>query len=109
MKRVITAMLLAFLLVFLLGATGCPQYQETSDAQTTQTTLEKIQVTISEPPAVNLSGKVVYMNKEGFSPKRLVVKTRETVTFYNNDTVEHWPASAIHPTHNAYPQGGGCL
>ena len=26
----------------------------------------------------------------------------------NKDSVPHWPASAVHPTHDEYPQKGGC-
>ena len=29
--------------------------------------------------------------------------------FVNKDTAQHWPASAVHPTHVVYPESGGCI
>ena len=31
------------------------------------------------------------------------------VTFINKDSVPHWPASGEHPTHQDYPEEGGCI
>lgn len=40
-----------------------------------------------------------------FLPYQLTIKVGETVYFVNNDqdNKEHWPAAAIHPTHQTYP------
>jgi len=46
---------------------------------------------------------VVEITPQGFSPKELTISKGETVTWINNDTKEHWPASAVHPTHTVYP------
>lgn len=46
---------------------------------------------------------VVYMTSSGFKPNLMIVKVGDTVTWYNNDTVEHWIASNPHLTHAAYP------
>ncbi len=46
---------------------------------------------------------VVEITSSGFSPKELVISKGEAVTWINRDTEEHWPASAIHPTHTVYP------
>jgi len=39
----------------------------------------------------------------GFSPNSLTIKVGETVTWTNQDTSPHWPASVIHPFHTNYP------
>ena len=51
----------------------------------------------------------VEMSSTGFSPNSLTVKAGDTVTFVNKDTNQHWPASAVHPTHTVYPESGGCI
>ncbi|MBI4215649.1 MAG: hypothetical protein HY602_02910 [Parcubacteria group bacterium] len=51
----------------------------------------------------------VTFTAEGFVPNSLRVKAGETVTFENKGTQSIWPASAMHPTHRAYPTTGGCL
>ncbi|OHA25032.1 MAG: hypothetical protein A3D52_00625 [Candidatus Taylorbacteria bacterium RIFCSPHIGHO2_02_FULL_44_36] len=45
----------------------------------------------------------------GYSPSILTVKKGETVTFKNQSSQSMWTASAVHPTHRAYPTSGGCL
>ena len=52
---------------------------------------------------------VVEITPSGFSPATLAVKAGETVTFVNMDDQPHWPASAVHPAHGEYPEGGGCI
>ncbi len=51
----------------------------------------------------------VIITSSGFSPSELTIVAGRTVTWINKDTVEHWPASAIHPTHALYPETGGCI
>lgn len=46
--------------------------------------------------------EVVYSN-DGFSPKELTIKKGDTVTFRNESSRVTWPATAIHPSHKAYP------
>ncbi len=45
----------------------------------------------------------------GFSSRLSNIGLGDTVAFVNKDTAPHWPASDIHPTHNVYPEKGGCL
>jgi len=45
----------------------------------------------------------VRITSSGFEPKTLTVKAGTTVTFVNEDSNKHWPASAMHPTHTVYP------
>ena len=49
---------------------------------------------------------VIEITSSGFSPKSLMIKKGESVTFVNRDSKPHWPASAFHPTHTAYPGSG---
>ena len=60
-------------------------------------------------PAPKPSVKTVYITAQGFDPVWTIIKAGDTVVWINNDTVPHWPASAVHPTHNVYPEPGGCI
>ncbi len=46
---------------------------------------------------------VVEITASGFSPSSLTLKAGDAVRFVNKDTKNHWPASAVHPTHQCYP------
>ena len=46
---------------------------------------------------------VVTFTDDGFSPAELAVRAGDTVVFKNMGSHPFWPASAIHPTHEAYP------
>jgi plastocyanin len=52
---------------------------------------------------------VVEIAASGFSPSSITINAGDTVTFVNRDSAKHWPASAVHPTHSAYPEPGGCI
>ena len=63
-------------------------------------------VRVIDNPTINLpgaTGNVIEITSSGFSQKTLTIKKGETVTWVNKDTEEHWPASAMHPTHTVYP------
>src|SRR3989338_2918293 len=47
---------------------------------------------------------VVKMLPGAFSPSALSVKKETQITFVNKDTVPRWPASAVHPEHQCYPE-----
>lgn len=49
------------------------------------------------------SRHAVSMEPSGFSPKTITIKVGDTVTWTNNDTRDHWPASSRHPTHQDLP------
>jgi plastocyanin len=61
-----------------------------------------------EPGSVvhDVEGNIVELTKDGFSPSELTIKAGQTVTWINKNTEEHWPASAMHPTHKVYPGSG---
>ncbi|HLD80304.1 MAG TPA: plastocyanin/azurin family copper-binding protein [Candidatus Nanoarchaeia archaeon] len=65
--------------------------------------------TETEEEVVPSSEHTVRITSSGFEPKTLTIKTGTTVTFTNEDSNQHWPASAMHPTHTAYPESGGCI
>jgi plastocyanin len=47
------------------------------------------------------SGEVtISMTSSGFIPDTVTVKSGTKVTFVNNDSTPHWPASDPHPIHN---------
>ena len=54
-------------------------------------------------------GPQIDMTSDGFSPKTVTIKVGQVVTFKNSGTINQWPASAFHPTHGVYPEGGGCI
>jgi len=49
------------------------------------------------------SPKTIEITSAGFNPDTLTIKNGGIVIFVNTDLQQHWPASAIHPTHTLYP------
>ena len=49
------------------------------------------------------SEDIVEITSSGFAPATLEISKRSAITWINKDVEEHWPASAIHPTHDVYP------
>ena len=47
---------------------------------------------------------VVESTNDGFSPRKLTIKTGDSVQFVAKDGGRHWPASSMHPSHEAYPR-----
>jgi len=45
----------------------------------------------------------VNITASGVKPSTVKIRVGGTVTFINKDTAQHWPASAVHPTHEVYP------
>lgn len=41
---------------------------------------------------------------EGYSPRTITIKLGDTVEFLNESSGKFWPASAVHPTHEIYPE-----
>lgn len=84
MKKII----LIIILVSILLIAGCKKTtQETPTGGGVQTT----------------TGNTIEIKSNGFNPGELTIKAGDTVTWINKDTVGHWPASAVHPTHEKYP------
>jgi len=51
----------------------------------------------------------VKITAEGFLPRELEIKKGDTVVWTNTASKPSWPASAMHPTHDVYPEKGGCI
>lgn len=52
---------------------------------------------------------VIEYTNSGYSPNSLAVKKGDTIMWVNKSSRDMWPASAKHPTHEIYPQKGGCI
>ena len=48
--------------------------------------------------------QIIKMTPDGFDPQEVILDTSSTVIFINQDKVQRWPASNIHPTHEIYPE-----
>lgn len=55
------------------------------------------------PAAIPEGATVISMTSSGFSPSTLEIAPGTTVSFRNDGVRNHWPASAVHPTHQEYP------
>ena len=44
------------------------------------------------------------MTASGFAPNTINIKKGDSVTWVNEDSQYHWPASDIHPTHEIYSE-----
>lgn len=82
MKKIIPTLIILFILA------GCVEGKE----------LDKKQKV--EKPAPQ---KMIQITEEGFHPSDITVSSGTTVRFENQDTVAHWPASGVHPTHQICP------
>ncbi|GEM_PF-2519582 len=51
----------------------------------------------------------IVITKDGFSPKETKIKKGDAITWINKGDSPSWPASAFHPTHDVYPEKGGCI
>lgn len=109
-------LILALFLIAVVAISGCAQYGQQAGQQQEQaqpsappeappvppaTPEQQVQ-----PPAPPKADHVVEITSAGFGPKTLTIKAGETVAFFNTDVNKHWPASAVHPTHEVYPGSG---
>jgi len=88
---------LILILIGILVIAGCGSKQSSESDQ------------INDQGVPKPIGNIIEIGSTGFSPNELRVNAGDTVTFVNKDTIEHWPASAVHPTHAVYPEAGGCI
>lgn len=84
----------------------------TADMVATATTTAGEQASPSSvPPATSGQNRetpkettvVVTHGDSGYSPQAVTIKKGSTLTFKNESGNQSWPASAMHPTHTAYP------
>lgn len=79
-------------LVVLLALAGCAQTQNGANNSSN----------LSNGAIVGTEYTIEYTS-DGFVPNKLTIKKGDTVKWVNKSTVDMWPASAKHPTHEAYP------
>lgn len=94
--KFIFILLISLSLLLVTGISGCP-------AQEAQPEIKN-----EEAMGGTLSGNTheVAITSQGFSPNSLTINAGDTVIWINQNTNEHWPASAMHPTHTVYPGSG---
>lgn len=51
----------------------------------------------------------IKITDSGFVPNEIKIKKGDTVKFVNEGKQDHWPAADKHPSHNEYPDKGGCI
>ncbi|MEK7536974.1 MAG: hypothetical protein AAB584_00805 [Patescibacteria group bacterium] len=73
--------------------------EEIGFRQTTATPTQQ-QVSLFPSPPLEY---VIDMIDSGFNPAEIVINAGNTVRFINQSSQGHWPASAVHPTHEFYP------
>ena len=102
--------ILILVVFFLVGIAGCDSSSDTLETSPVevQDNNEDIDLIVDDvsPVAEQITIKTVTITSNGFQPSLLQVKVGETVVFVNQDSTKHWPASAVHPTHNKYPGSG---
>ncbi|MBI2141023.1 hypothetical protein HYU16_01225 [Candidatus Woesearchaeota archaeon] len=134
-KRVNVIFALTLLLITVVAVSGCAQYAQDGGQQAPQAGEEaqpeapaeaaeavETQPPVASPvpeqptepqeqqqPSAAAGVRTVLITATGFNPQTLTIKAGETVLFLNQDTAQHWPASAVHPTHVVYPEPGGCI
>jgi plastocyanin len=47
---------------------------------------------------------IIRMTNNGFEPQEITITEGDEVFFLNDDDVDRWPASNLHPTHGLYPE-----
>lgn len=69
--------------------------------------IETSQIKIEAVPLSKI--REISIANGGFEPSKIEAEKGMIVRWFNRSNRESWPASAVHPTHNAYPQKGGCI
>ncbi|MBS3145474.1 hypothetical protein J4414_01595 [Candidatus Woesearchaeota archaeon] len=117
MKKVILGLIILSI-AFIVGCASAPE--KSSEPNVVEPTTEAPDESLDsdsgtssdnnvkgEATADTKSGsKMVEVSLQGFNPSTITVKKGDTVTWTIKGTGSHWPASAVHPTHTAYPGSG---
>lgn len=97
---VISLFLFAALFLVSCAQEGTPETGERQQAAPMPPPLERtVPLAAGEP-------REIIITANGFEPTEITIKAGQTVLWVNKDSQEHWPASAVHPTHTAYPGSG---
>ena len=113
MKRRLLLLAVIGLAIFLIACTPTQKVMEKEvvietpeDSPLEEKLAKEVDATeeiMKEETTVPIPSNIIKITSSGFEPKMLTVKTGTTVTFVNEDSNKHWPASAMHPTHTVYP------
>lgn len=76
---------------------------EATPAVTQTITPSAVSSTTAATTSATQSTTMVSITSNSFSPKTVTIKIGETVSWTNNDSVNHTVNSAVHPTHQVYP------
>ncbi len=102
MKKVILTLIVIVILIvvlFVLKSQTSNAPQQTSFTPTaTLLPSSSLKAESVSPQAYSIK-----ITRQGVSPQNLNIKVGDTVTFTNLDSVPHWPASGVHPTHQICP------
>lgn len=97
--------------VIILGLGGLLLFQSPKEQEDADMMDEGMMEEVEEMMPIMGEGRVdemmvehtVVYSEAGYAPKELTIKKGERVTFRNESSKETWPASAMHPSHAAYP------
>ena len=64
----------------------------------------EVSIGVSVPKTVTIT-----YTDSGYGTPNMTVKSGDTIKFINSSTKDMWPASAVHPTHDVYPEKGTCF
>jgi plastocyanin len=67
---------------------------------------EEMQSSLEAGTEASVTDATVRITDSGFTPSSITVVAGTTVTWVNERSRGAWPASAVHPTHTAYPGSG---
>lgn len=79
------------------------QAPDASVPSSTEGTDTDVKEVTASPAAESGEAVTISVDESGFSPATVTVSVGTTVTFLNNGQGAHWPASDVHPTHQALP------
>ncbi len=91
-RKRIQILIFIFLGVCLLGLGAYLYTNQVSEAGTYK---------LTDPDS---SVHVVTLTAKGFKPERLIIRKGDQVIFESAEDRPYWPASDVHPTHEAYPE-----
>lgn len=102
MLVVVIVLILGGAYYFTRGTTNAPV---AAPATSTATTSQSAPAPKTPEPSapVPVATNMIEITANGFLPSAIKVKAGDTVTWTNKDSAPHWPATAAHPTHLAYP------
>ncbi|OGN14409.1 MAG: hypothetical protein A3J47_03145 [Candidatus Yanofskybacteria bacterium RIFCSPHIGHO2_02_FULL_43_22] len=103
MKQVIILVVVAVVLIGIIVFLYTRNSGEVPALSPIPTLTPIVEETSTPLPIVSESKVTVTYSDSGYSPATATVKKDDTVIFDNESSKMMWTASAVHPTHKAYP------